>query len=110
MISDLSLSRLVTHMESNVGVALQGPLDTGNVTLVRLGHHIQTMRISSGQLIDSDMKDSSLCRNQALVRLESPVSEWLQSAPGNHHVLVYGNIVPVLRDFCTLTRIRPVFS
>jgi len=110
MISDLSLSRLVTHMESDMGVALQGPLDSGDVTLVRLGNHLKTMRISSGQLVDSDMKDSSLCRNQALVRLESPVEEWLQSAPGNHHVLVYGNIVPVLKDFCTLTRINPVFS
>lgn len=108
MLANRAEARLMTHMESDLGVAIQGALNKSEMTLIRLGDRFQSMLIASGKIIDTDMRDSTLCRIQAVVRLDGSVATWLERAPGNHHILVYGNLKDRLVDFCTFKGISPV--
>lgn len=110
MLNSLDQSKLTTHMESGLSVAIQGPLKTGNVTVLRIGGNFDKILFSTGQIIDTDMRDPDLCRTQVNIKLDSNVQDWTNQSLGNHQILVYGNISDELIDFCSFTNIEIVNS
>jgi L-fucose isomerase-like protein len=107
MLSDPEQACLSAHMESGVPTAIEGRLKEQTVTLLRLGGSLGRLLMAVGTVLKSDA-DDSLCRTQAVVQLEGDVITWLENAPGNHHVLVYGDARDALFDLCRFKRITPV--
>ena len=103
MIDGLSDSNLTTHMESGLSTANQGRLRKSEITIFRINSEFNKLSVATGSIIDSDMREPSLCRTQAIVKLDGPTDKWIENAPGNHHIIVYGNIVNELKDFCRFT-------
>lgn len=108
MLSDLSESVLVSHMESNKSTAISGPLNKGEVTILRIGKDYDQLLATTGRIIETDMKDKDLCRTQARITLDGNISEWMENSLGNHQVLVYGDITDQLEEFCQLTNVKPL--
>ncbi|MBI9070859.1 MAG: hypothetical protein JEY94_04640 [Melioribacteraceae bacterium] len=106
MLSDLSESELVSHMESDLSTAIQGPMKRGEVTIFRVGGNFEKMLCTTGRIIETDMKEKALCRTQVVVALDGNVDSWLDHAVGNHQVIVYGDITDELKDFCRYTNIQ----
>jgi L-fucose isomerase-like protein len=106
LLKDLSRSTLQAHMESNSSTAIQGPLHHGAVTILRVGAKFDKMTIATGVLIDSDMQEQCLCRTQAVIRLDGSVSEWVENALGNHHVIAWGSHKEDLLAFGKLARME----
>lgn len=79
-----------THFESGIGVAVKGEMKQGKVTVFRISADLKRYFVSSGTLI-SNMDDKNLCRTQAIIELDKPVTELLTAPCGNHHVIMYGN-------------------
>jgi len=100
MLSETGNTTLTTHMESDLSVAIAGPMQKGPVTIFRSGRDFKNIHAITGQIVDTNMGDKSLCRTQAIIKTNTSVSEWMQKTPGNHQVLAYGNILPELSDFC----------
>jgi L-fucose isomerase-like protein len=91
-ISMVSDYRLRSHFESGLGVAIQGTIPNGPVTLIRLGGSRMTeVWLADGEVIDHGDSES-LCRTQAKVRLATGnVTDLLTAPLGNHLVMVRGH-------------------
>lgn len=107
-LADISSSGLTTHMESNKSTAIRGPLNSGDVTIMRFSSSFDKLLAVKGNIIQSDMKDANLCRTQALIKIDGNVEKWMENTFGNHHVITYGNLIPVLEYFCDLTGLELV--
>ena len=84
--------RLRSHFESGLGVAIEGDMATGPVTLVRLGGaRLELLRAVDGELLGTPA-EPDLCRTQVEVAVGRDALEELLARPlGNHHVLVPGH-------------------
>jgi L-fucose isomerase-like protein len=91
--------RLRSHFESGKGVAIQGTLARGPVTLVRIGGKSMTeLWLAEGEVTRAGNSDD-LCRTQAELQLTGggTVSDLLERPLGNHLVLVRGRHAARLR-------------
>ncbi len=100
---------LRSHFESGRGVAVQGPLAEGEVTLARLGGPgLGRMMILLGEVVASDMGYGHMCRTQVEVKLQGSVEDFLDRSLGNHLALAPGDVAGRLAEVCALLRIEPV--
>jgi hypothetical protein len=84
--------RLRSHFESGLGVAIQGTLPAGPVTLVRIGGlRMERLWAVDGTLLrNTDHAD--LCRTQVEIGVGGDVLQDLLARPlGNHMVVVPGH-------------------
>lgn len=82
--------RFDTHFESGIGVAIKGEMRTGRVTVLRLSADLKRCFVSAGTLV-RNLDEADLCRTQAVIQLDKPVTELLKTPCGNHHVIIYGD-------------------
>ncbi len=90
---------LRSHFESGIGVAIQGTLPSGPVTLMRIGGRSMTdLWLAEAEIIRGGNADN-LCRTQVEVRLADggTVADLLERPLGNHVVLVRGRHAAHLR-------------
>lgn len=97
--------RLRSHFESGLGVAIQGELRRGPVTLVRIGGAaMEQLWLAEGEVVATG-DDERLCRTQARVALSSgPVGDLLRAPLGNHLVMAAGHHADRLRDWWSWLR------
>lgn len=92
-----------SHFESQSGVAIQGILPTGAVTVVKFGgRNLNEAFICDGELIDNQ-DDERKCRTQVRIRLNRPgVGEhyFLSNNIGNHHIIIFGHHAHQLQTLC----------
>ncbi len=90
---------LRNHFESESGVAIQGILPTGEVTVVKCGGEcLDEYFVSSGMLIENT-NYVNVCRTQVRVKLDHPADYFLRNPLGNHHIVVMGNHEDALNSF-----------
>jgi L-fucose isomerase-like protein len=99
---------LVTHMESDLSVALQGKLVAEEVTLLRFGKDYTKMQLESGRVMEDPAYSSQLCRTQAKIQLKQDVERWMQASLGNHQVLIPGDWRQELEIFAQLANVTVV--
>lgn len=90
---------LRSHFESGRGVAIQGELAEGPVTIFRLGRPgLDHAFLCGGELQENtDFQDS--CRTQVRIRLPRGTDYFHHRPLGNHHVLAPGDLTGDLRRF-----------
>jgi L-fucose isomerase-like protein len=108
MLVNINTANLTTHMESGLSVANRGVMRNGEVTIFRINSGFNKLLVVTGEMIDSDMRDPSLCRTQAKVRLNCSIDKWLENSLGNHNIILYGNLTEELKDFCKFTGVELV--
>jgi L-fucose isomerase-like protein len=87
------------HFESNSGIAIQGLLPTGEVTVVKCGgESLDEYFLSTGTLVENT-NYPNMCRTQMRVRIDSSPDYFLHNPLGNHHIMVQGNYAEVLEEF-----------
>ena len=90
---------LRSHYESEKGIAIQGLLPTGDVTIVKCGGEcLDEYYLSTGTLTENT-NYINMCRTQVRVRMDTPVDYFLKNPLGNHHILIQGNHANALNDF-----------
>ncbi|MBF0503028.1 MAG: fucose isomerase [Candidatus Riflebacteria bacterium] len=88
-----------SHFESGVGVAIQGEMIPGPVTIFKCGGPgLDRFFISGGRLLEN-LGDPHSCRTQVELVLDEPVDYFLKTPLSNHHVIIPGNHVELLREF-----------
>jgi L-fucose isomerase-like protein len=91
--------RLRSHFESGLGVAIEGHLHPGPITLARIGGEgLRALYVSNGELI-ANGDSAQRCRTQLKLKLQEDVSTFLQEPLGNHHVLIRGHWAQPLREY-----------
>jgi len=95
-----------THFESQSGVAIDGTLEPGDMTIVKCGgHNMERFFITGAQLLEN-LHHESMCRTQLHLRLDKSLDYFLERSIGNHHVIVSGNHVPALTSLFRLLGAR----
>lgn len=81
-----------SHFESGLGIAIQGEVKEGSVTLLRLGgKDLKSIWTAEGNLI-LKANEENLCRTQVeiLVNDNEKLEELLSNPLGNHIVMIHG--------------------
>ncbi|MBF0544568.1 MAG: fucose isomerase [Candidatus Riflebacteria bacterium] len=87
------------HFESGEGVAIEGEFGPGPVTVFKCGRPgLDRFFISGGRLL-SNGNDPHRCRTQIEVVLDNRVDYFLKNPLANHHLIVHGNHVELLKEF-----------
>lgn len=87
------------HFETEKGIAIQGLLPTGDVTIIKCGGEcLDEYYLSTGTLTENT-NYINMCRTQVRVHLNTPVGYFLKNPLGNHHILVQGNCEDALNEF-----------
>lgn len=96
------------HFETNSGIAIQGILPKGEVTLVKCaGECLDEYFVTTGQLTENTDYENT-CRTQVKVRPDKPVDYFLRNSLGNHHILLTGNHEKVFHEFLQQNSCRQV--
>lgn len=87
---------LRSHFESGIGVAIQGIIAPGPVTLLKWwGRDMDRVFCANGQLIENT-DNPSMCRTQVTLRLDRPVDTLLTAPLANHHIILPAFLNPAL--------------
>jgi len=82
---------LRSHFESSSGVGIEGEMEAGPVTLLRIGGpDLDEVFVSDGVLVEVE-RSPARCRTQLRVRLKEEVDTLLEHPLGNHLVMLQGH-------------------
>lgn len=95
------------HFETESGIAIQGIVHPGEVTLFKCGGEcLDEYYLSPGHLIENTNM-VTCCRTQLKVRLDKPADYFLHNPLGNHHILIQGNYTDLIQEFMQQNRCKP---
>ncbi len=90
---------LMTHFESDLGVAFRGHIQEGPVTIFKTGGLMQQYFAAAGELKEN-LKERNLCRTQVRIHLDEQTLEYfLTESIGNHHMIINGDWVELIDEF-----------
>jgi len=89
---------IMTHYESQSGVAFRGKLSEGPVTVFKCDGLMKKHFVSGGTL-EENLSEFNLCRTQIRLKLDESVRYFLQDSIGNHHLIVEGDYSSLLKEF-----------
>ena len=89
---------IMTHFESQLGVAFRGKLQEGPVTVFKCDGLLNEYFVSSGTLL-KNLTEYNLCRTQIQLKLDKPVTYFLRESIGNHHLIVEGDYTELVEEF-----------
>ncbi len=99
---------LRNHFESQSGIAIQGLMPTGDVTILRCGNEsLDEFYLSTGSLTENT-NYINMCRTQVRIKLNSSVKYFLQNPLGNHHIIVLGNWENSFKDFLLANKCKRI--
>ena len=87
------------HFETEKGIAIQGLLPTGDVTVIKCGGEcLDEYYLSTGTLTENT-NYINMCRTQVRIRMNTPAEYFLKNPLGNHHIMLHGNYEDTLNEF-----------
>ena len=89
---------IMTHFESQIGVAFRGKLREGPVTVFKCDGLLNEYFVSSAMLL-KNLSEYNLCRTQIKLKMDKPVTYFLRESIGNHHLIVKGDCCELVDEF-----------
>jgi L-fucose isomerase-like protein len=90
---------ITSHAETGKSVGLRGQFKPQEVTIVKVfGNDLSQFWVSGGTIVEN-LRGEGNCRTQIRVSLEESVDYFLERPLANHHLIVLGEHVDLLREF-----------
>ena len=90
---------LMTHFESDLGVAFRGHIQEGPVTLFKTSGLMDRYFVKKGELKEN-LCERNLCRTQVKIHMEEEdLNYFLTKSIGNHHMIINGDYVELVNEF-----------
>ena len=89
---------IMTHFESQLGVAFRGKLEEGPITVFKCNGLLNKHFVTSGTLL-RNLSEYNLCRTQIELKLDKSVNYFLTESIGNHHLIVEGDYADLVDEF-----------
>ena len=89
---------IMTHFESQLGVAFRGHIAEGPVTVFKCNGMMDEYFVTRGELL-KNLTEFNLCRTQIQLKLDEPVSYFLTESIGNHHLIIKGDHTEIINEF-----------
>ncbi len=88
-----------THYETDKGSAVNGKMNSGQVTVFRIDHQLEYCFLSLGEIVETGDLIKG-CRTQIKVKLSRKSLFLLKEFPlGNHHLIIHGDYTDVLAEY-----------
>ena len=97
---------LRSHFEGESGIAIQGIVHEGEVTLFKCGGECLDEYYVSGGHLTENTNLLTTCRTQCRIKLDTSANYFLQNPIGTHHVLLQGNHVSDIQEFMQQNRCK----
>ena len=79
------------HFESLSGVAIQGMLPQGKVTVIKIGSPELDRFFVTAAYLQDNLNNHNMCRTQVRLHFNRPAGYFLRNSLGNHHVILHGD-------------------
>ncbi len=89
---------IMTHFESQLGVAFRGKLKEGPVTVFKCDGLMNEYFVSRAELLNN-LCEFNLCRTQIQLKMDRPVTYFLRESIGNHHLIIEGDYTHIVDEF-----------
>lgn len=89
---------LMTHFESQIGVAFRGKLQEGPITVFKTDGLLNEYFVTGGALLEN-LSEYNLCRTQVRLKLDKSVNYFLTESIGNHHLIIHGDHSALVDEF-----------
>lgn len=89
---------IMTHFESQIGVAFRGRITEGPITIFKCDGLMEEYFVSDAELI-SNLSEQNLCRTQIRVKPKESVRYFLRESIGNHHLICKGHYGELIKEF-----------
>ena len=90
---------VTSHAETSKSVGLRGQFKPQEITIVKVfGDDLSQFWVSGGTIVEN-LRGEGNCRTQIRVSLEESVDYFLEKPLANHHLIVLGVHVDLMRDF-----------
>ena len=89
---------IMTHFESQLGVAFRGKIKEGPITVFKCDGLMKEHFVSGGTLL-KNLSEYNLCRTQIQLHLDKSVTYFLRESIGNHHLIVEGDFSRLVEEF-----------
>ncbi len=91
--------KIMTHYETGMSLGVRGTIDPQRITVLKVsGENLSRYWVSSGEIIEN-LENEIACRTQIRVKLDEPVSYFLQESLANHHIIILGDYVEEFKKF-----------
>ncbi len=105
----LSSFSLDTHFESGKGLAVAGVFAEGEYTICKIDFTGGQYALATGRSRPVSLSPG-LCRTQICLQIDRAADYFFASPLGNHHIIVPGNHFQVLRRWCEMMQLKPVWQ
>ncbi|MBN1424925.1 hypothetical protein JXA88_10245 [Candidatus Fermentibacteria bacterium] len=105
MLHDPMSLKVAMQPDVRRGAALQGSLREGPVTILRFGAGFGSLLIAPGRIVASGIEAGHV---MAQVELAGSVESWLEHAPGNHQIVLHGDVRERALAFCAFKHVTPI--
>ena len=90
---------LMTHFESDLGVAFRGHIQEGPVTLFKSSGLMDRHFVRDAELKEN-LTETNLCRTQVRIHMKpEDLNYFLTNSIGNHHMIVNGSWAELVEEF-----------
>ncbi len=90
--------RYDTHFESGIGVAIEGELPAGPVTLAKVSGELNRSWFMNAELLEN-LHEKDLCRTQVILKAPEAGKYFLNDPIGNHHLIFPGHYAEAFEAF-----------
>jgi len=105
----LSSFSLDTHFESGKGLAVAGLFAEGEFTICKIDFSGGQYALATGRSQPISLSPS-LCRTQIRLQIERAADYFFAAPLGNHHIIMPGNHFQILRRWCEMMQLKPVWQ
>jgi L-fucose isomerase-like protein len=98
--TDISENYIIrSHFETGIGVGIQGILETGPVTVFKIGGAgLEQYFVAEGEIIEN-LDSPNACRTQLKISLPQSSDYFLNDSIGNHHIIIPGYHADIINEF-----------
>lgn len=89
---------IMTHFESQLGVAFRGRIAEGPVTVFKCSGLMDEYFVSKATLLEN-LHEYNLCRTQIRLQMDKSVNYFLRESIGNHHLIIKGDHSQLIDEF-----------
>ncbi len=91
--------RIMTHYETGMSLGVRGTIAPQSVTVLKVsGDDLACYWVSGGEVVEN-LENETGCRTQIRVKLQEPVTYFLEESLANHHVIILGDFAEEFKDF-----------
>jgi len=90
--------RALQHFETGAPYAVTASMQNTVATIVSVDRDFTIVAVDRGRIVKSGLLTYSTCRTQTIIEFDFPVDNIPRYAPSNHHIVILGDFVDIIKD------------